>query len=327
MLSASAVVDFALVTTDKTQPALPNSLEPLGWNPPRHGNLAQWAAVFAAIVIALGNIGLTLYFHYAENTAKTSDEHVAILIDNKLQPMLKETNASINVLTDRISKVEGKLEILTQQQSKLTRLQIDKLSAQIRTARQINAKLQPEVVARLGQDLLELVGSKEKNISELAWRTANELADYRSILNMSEAPSMKGANRNPSPGGGMVVEWNAAKLPDSKEGMLGVFFIPGVPRVPGSQSALFIQIGNEYRNVSAPAFFIVDGTGFNIQLDGFHVRNAIVRNAKITYKGGPLVLENVYFVNCTFDVQQSDPGLKFASTLLTTAAMNFKQSS
>jgi len=305
----------------------------------RKSSLPDWIKqVVATVLLVAGLVGwLAVYYVPAKIDSETKQLSSAVSALQESATNLKGeiTNlrsrvegiaASISGLSGRVSKVEGELEILTQRYDKLTRLQIDKLSAQISAAEQTHAKLQPEVIARLGQDLIELVSSKEKDISQLAWRAANELANYRSILNVSEAPSTEGANQNPPPGSGMAIEWNAAKLPDVKEGMLGVFFIPGVPRVPGSQSALFIRMGDEFKNVSAPALFIVEGTGFNIQLDGFHVRNVIVRNAKVTYKGGPLILENVYFVNCTFDVQQSNPGLRFASTLLTAAAMSFKQS-
>jgi hypothetical protein len=43
------------------------------------------------------------------------------------------------------------------------------------------------------------------------------------------------------------------------------------------------------------------GHGFDI--DGAILQNVVIRNARIVYRGGPLTLQNVHFVNCTFDVQ------------------------
>jgi len=51
--------------------------------------------------------------------------------------------------------------------------------------------------------------------------------------------------------------------------------------------------------------------------DGFQLRNVIFDGVGIEYKGGPIRLENVYFVNCTFDVQQTskDSTTKSLSTM------------
>jgi hypothetical protein len=94
--------------------------------------------------------------------------------------------------------------------------------------------------------------------------------------------------------------------------------------VPGSESALFIEIGKETEVVKAPKQMLVEGKGFNIILDGFHLRNVIVRNAKITYGGGSLILENVYFVNCTFEPQNSPTGIRFAENILKGVPVNFQ---
>lgn len=51
-------------------------------------------------------------------------------------------------------------------------------------------------------------------------------------------------------------------------------------------------------------------------LDGVYWRNAVFENTEITYNGGPMALENVLFINCTFKMK---PGLqtdKFANTVL-----------
>ena len=40
-------------------------------------------------------------------------------------------------------------------------------------------------------------------------------------------------------------------------------------------------------------------------LDGFYLDNVVFENTNIIYKGGPVVLRNVRFVNCKFDVRKS----------------------
>jgi hypothetical protein len=50
---------------------------------------------------------------------------------------------------------------------------------------------------------------------------------------------------------------------------------------------------------------IAMGTEKGFVLDGFYLDNVVFENANIIYKGGPVVLQNVRFVNCTFDVRRS----------------------
>ena len=38
----------------------------------------------------------------------------------------------------------------------------------------------------------------------------------------------------------------------------------------------------------------------SVSIDGMRMKNVILANVEVYYDGGPLVLDNVYFVNCTF---------------------------
>jgi hypothetical protein len=52
--------------------------------------------------------------------------------------------------------------------------------------------------------------------------------------------------------------------------------------------------------------------GASQTLDGFRWKNVIFVGARIKYLGGEIVLDNVRFVNCTFDVPESAKGAEFA---------------
>ena len=58
--------------------------------------------------------------------------------------------------------------------------------------------------------------------------------------------------------------------------------------------------------------------------DGFQLRNVIFDGVGIEYKGGPIRLENVYFVNCTFDVQRTSEGQEFAKATLSHVPVTFQ---
>lgn len=56
--------------------------------------------------------------------------------------------------------------------------------------------------------------------------------------------------------------------------------------------------------------------GVSLLLDGSHLKNIIIKDARVVYHGGPLRLENVYFLNCTFDLQREPSTLNFAKAVL-----------
>lgn len=58
--------------------------------------------------------------------------------------------------------------------------------------------------------------------------------------------------------------------------------------------------------------------GYDLEIDGLDVRNAVFSNCKITYSGGQLSLDNVYFSNCTFQIAQQ--GKDFARAVLSPSA-------
>jgi hypothetical protein len=53
------------------------------------------------------------------------------------------------------------------------------------------------------------------------------------------------------------------------------------------------------------------------KLDGVHWKNSIFRNMRIEYGGGPMELENVRFINCTFVMKYSPKAETFADMVLT----------
>jgi len=174
-------------------------------------------------------------------------------------------------------------------------------------------------------DVVEYAGTKFMEVSQSnpsAWDAALSVVDYRSFLNAELAPTIPHFFFTTSPE--FTVKFAAAKLPNPSEAMLGVAFDRKAEMASGSQSALFVKIGEEAQVVKAPREFLVEALGYNIALDHYHVKNVIIRDAKITYTGGPLILENVYFVNCTFEISQQANGQEFAKSLLNTSSVIFR---
>lgn len=63
-----------------------------------------------------------------------------------------------------------------------------------------------------------------------------------------------------------------------------------------------------------------------ILLDGMRMRNIIIRNSNVEYRGGPVELEGVYFVNCKFQINPGHKGIGLATTLLASQRTLFQVS-
>ncbi len=62
-------------------------------------------------------------------------------------------------------------------------------------------------------------------------------------------------------------------------------------------------------------------------MDGYRMRNVIIQNAQIYYSGKAVILDNVYFVNCTFQINLSSNSRSLGENLLASAAISFKAES
>jgi len=124
--------------------------------------------------------------------------------------------------------------------------------------------------------------SSEPDGSDATWRTLTTLLNYRVFLNADFSPArfeFMSQRRGPQ----QTAELEADVIKRT------VHFTYPNTIAPGNQTFVYLCALPER------AWFF----------DGFQLRNVIFDGVGIEYKGGPIRLENVYFVNCTFDVQQT----------------------
>jgi hypothetical protein len=89
------------------------------------------------------------------------------------------------------------------------------------------------------------------------------------------------------------------------------------PLLPQYEAATvhFLDKPDHNANVAmGPSFLVLEDSTY--LLDSLYFRRVIFRNSRIVYKGGPVVLDNVTFVNCTFEITQQPNGLSFATVFL-----------
>jgi len=85
---------------------------------------------------------------------------------------------------------------------------------------------------------------------------------------------------------------------------------------PVEQAALFRPIGEDLNSKQTVGDAFLTVQGGEVPRDGLELRHVAFVNVHIIYKGGPLRIENTYFVNCTFDVAYKPAGEIFAAAIL-----------
>jgi len=185
-------------------------------------------------------------------------------------------------------------------------------------------EIDPMEVRKIGSTFLEATQTNPKN-----WTPALRFLTYCSFLNASAAPAVPDATLVP-----YDVEFSFIARPGVKPG--GIGFLSSRDSVPINEAAKIERIGSRKQggfpeSKIGPRYLIMvvegehaDVSHFEIALDNMLLRNAIIRNARFSYQGGPLILTNVYFVDCFFDVERVEQGQKFAKTLLASVATNFQ---
>jgi len=217
----------------------------------------------------------------------------------------------------------GSLKGIKKQSAKVVRDRLQFIAGLLRNARQAGILADPTLVAEAGKDALEL--TKNPGVQNAAWNAIQQLLDYRSYFNSRQIPSTSQAKLVPNPSE-FRVRYKDRPIPGVAYSRITLYFVP--EWVPASEGAIFTDIGKETQGTTpiTPRYFLLDAPGREVMLDGEHLRNVIVRHAKIVYSGGPVVLENVYFVNCSFAIYKNKDGNELTGSILQSAGTTFKPS-
>jgi hypothetical protein len=195
-------------------------------------------------------------------------------------------------------------------------------------ARSVDARLNPASLANYGKSVSAL--TKSQSLSAAAWRNLTQAVEYRTFLNAEYAP--KPSDFTPATGHEdykNTISLFPDRPVDSHVPAVRVGFAGG--HVPQEQSARLELLTDPQPHGSGFGFFVVEGGNQAIVLDGMHMKNVIVRNARIIYNGAPVRLETVYFVNCTFrfplfeqfHLAPQGPIRNLSDAILESTAVNF----
>jgi len=186
-------------------------------------------------------------------------------------------------------------------------------------------KVDPSVVAEFTRKAFE-ASTENKNVANLAWATAVGYLGYRSSL--TTLPTS-------------VPPIESHRLTPEQESQYAFYTLPYPPGfhpskdmqirlsnviVPIEYAAVMEPIGaNVNKNIGeAPEYiYWIHATGL---IDGMHMRNAVFIASHIIYNGGPLILENVYFINCTFELKVSRNARRLGTSLVAAMPATFRAS-
>jgi hypothetical protein len=139
-----------------------------------------------------------------------------------------------------------------------------------------------------------------------AWNVALAFIDYKSFLNIGPGPIQ----------GPITLATKSSYLtayePPSSAGTMYSLGYSTPPEVPQYRPIDHPDM-NQGKTVGPQFLRVVGG---EVRLDGYYIKRVILENVHVIYRGGALTLENVYFVNCTFDVSQQPRGQELANKLL-----------
>ena len=273
------------------------------------------ATVASTVIISL--LGWT-FFYFTDYIGLLADRK----IDTKLQSAIEKIDAKLapnieklDTLGQRVAKIEGRLEGLKIQSLAMQPKKganAKQASEILNTAKKEGTSLDPKVITVAGQEFISAgVSSSDPDV----WKTGLAFLGYRSFLNSALAPPTdKFAPRDK-----VSLPWKF-KINVKAQAKFQYTLATG-EIVPAEKSAVLEpidsplnvgeKVGFEYLVISDPSTTVI--------LDGLRLKNIIFKDIKIQYEGGKVQMENVYFVNCTFEVFKKPNGKNFASTVLASA--------
>jgi hypothetical protein len=155
-----------------------------------------------------------------------------------------------------------------------------------------------------------------------AWSAAKATLDYRSFLNKQLDLAPKVANAR-SPGAGFPYMFGISSEPNPGQSSAWVARIKVEGSASPEASARLEMLSSPQPRGSGAELISIEGKADTIVLDGAYWKNVIVKDAEVKYDGGPVKLDNVYFVNCEFIVPPTPGGRAFAGSILRGGATNF----
>jgi hypothetical protein len=277
----------------------------------------DWAKQTVLTVLCVGSVvaWFALYYLPARIDSQTKDMSTNI---GKLQTDMghaqddiKRVDGTLNgMLRDMLNAVLNSLKAVKNESPQSAKERLSLVGKFTENAQQAGVYADSGVLKDAAATVLSEVGNPDIGLQ--AWKTTQALMQYRSFVNQQFLPKLNDLHRSYN----FIVP-----VTSSHRGTLTLPVVMVTGWVESDKAARFEPIGAnppmQHQQIESE-YALVDFLGQPSDLDGMWVRNVIIKNAHIQYSGKPLHLENVYFINCKFEVQEQPNVLRFADAFLQT---------
>lgn len=278
-----------------------------------------------AWLIGIGVAVLTIVATVFLGVIPLLERYHDLTIKNQVQEDLREPLQKFDAMTVDIATIKGTLNawapFITPQFFKksvaLSQTDFEKALPQLKAVAQISSMSQTLIptgdIAEVGKRTINLASGKTES-ANLAWETTAALLQYRSVVNVSDPP--KGLDTaKPLNSQDFTTRYSSYWEP----GLTGPSLAAVRTLVPHALAAAMDSIGQDQNKDLPVGPALLVARGGSITLDKMHLRSVVLINMHVIYKGSaPVILENVYFLNCTFQITNDSRGIQLASQILTT---------
>jgi hypothetical protein len=227
--------------------------------------------------------------------------------------------------TDKLSAIDDNLKSLNIAVADIRLKQASSsptASQSIKDAQNILHTAQSNKVA-IPSDAIADAGTKFVSATKTnpdAWNAVLELLSYRTYVNSLTVPL--GPQEPISKALITQYQFNPETFPNGAFGTMRTIGSSKAPDVPQFRS-LSVPDLNEKLGVG-PSFLVLDSA--TLVLDAMYIKKVIFVNSHIIYRGGPVVLENAYFLNCTFEIDRQSNGQQLANRIMSGPSTTFMAS-
>jgi hypothetical protein len=212
-----------------------------------------------------------------------------------------------------LTAIRVSLGLTTAANAPLTPAAQQSAKASLAEAKKRSTPVPITVVEQAGKSFIEA-----SKIEPTAWDVALEFVSYRTTLNANSAPRIE----DPTPADKATF---TQIIGNGSPAGLSILRFGTVPINIAAKYEPFEEPVITDRTTGSRFLVVENHPPTNVlELDGMHIRNVIFRNATLGYSGGPVVLENVYFVNCTFKMKLSPESEKLGAMILAAAPTEFR---
>jgi hypothetical protein len=141
-----------------------------------------------------------------------------------------------------------------------------------------------------------------------AWGVALDFVNYKSFLNHS-SPTIP-SSLQPAHSITLTYALGPAYATSSPQ-------LSGVGWAPKESAAQLNLIGHDHNKDLSIGTAFIFAKGGNVQLDGLRMRHLVFIGVHVVYRGGPVEMTDVYFVDCTFEMPSAPNSHNFAVAILT----------